>query len=117
MNVLPVDDRLGTLSSSEFQCVWEALQEVLVVEHTVEGGAPAAEQLREEEEEEEAFWRRLDLEMGEELELGPPPLNVQLEEAGWWVPWGPELQPAQEGPPMSPLGLELMEVDGAKQAP
>ena len=44
-------------------------------------------------EEEEAFWFRLDVAMGEELELDPPPPNVQLEETGWQVPWSPELEP------------------------
>ena len=38
------------------------------------------------EEEEEALWRGLDVAMGEELELGPPPLTIQLEKAGPWVP-------------------------------
>ena len=52
-NILPVNDSLGTLSSWEFQYMWEVLQEVLVVEHTMEGGAPTVELLREEEEEEE----------------------------------------------------------------
>ena len=68
-------------------------------------------------QEEEAFWRRLYMAMGEELELGPPPLTIQLEEAGWWVPWGPSVEPAQEGPPLSPLGPGPMEVDSAKQVP
>ena len=35
-------------------------------------------------EEEKAFWCGLDMVMGEELELGPPPPKFQLEEAGWW---------------------------------
>ena len=55
--------------------------------------------------------------MREKLELGALPPNNQLEEVGQRVPWGLELQPAQEGLPLSPLGLELMEVDGTKQAP
>ena len=65
---------------------------------------------------EETFWHGLDIEMEEELELGPPPPTIQLEEAGWWVPWGPAVEPAQEGPPLSPLGLGPKEVDGNKQA-
>ena len=54
---------------------------------------------------------------GEELELGPPPPTIQLEEAGQWNPWGPEVEPAQESPPLLLLGLGLMEMDGAKQVP
>ena len=68
-------------------------------------------------EEEEAFWRGLDVEMGEELELGPPPLNIQPEEAGWWAPWGLELDPTQEGLPLSPIGPWPIMVDSTKQAP
>ena len=40
-----------------------------------------------------AFWHRLYLEIWEELELGPPPPNIQLEEVGQQVPWGLEVQP------------------------
>ena len=54
--------------------------------------------------------------MGEELEMGPPPPSIQLEEASQQVPWGLVVEPAEEGPPLSPLGLGPMEVDGAKQA-
>ena len=54
--------------------------------------------------------------MGEEPELAPPPLNIQLEEVGRWVLWGLELEPAPEGTPLLPLWVELMEVDGTKQA-
>ena len=36
-------------------CAWEALLEVLTMEHAMEGRAPMAEPLREEEEED---WRR-----------------------------------------------------------
>ena len=36
-------------------------------------------------EEEEALLCGLDVAMGEELELGPPPPTIQLEELGWWV--------------------------------
>ena len=31
---------------------------------------------------------------GEELELGPPPPKVQLEEVGKWFPWGLAIEPA-----------------------
>ena len=55
--------------------------------------------------------------MREELELGPPPPNNQLEEAGWRVPWGLELQPVQGGPPLSPFGPDPIEVDGTSQVP
>ena len=55
--------------------------------------------------------------MGEELELGPPPPRIQLEEAGWWIPWGPLVEPAEEGSPLPPLGPGPVEVDGAKQVP
>ena len=67
--------------------------------------------------EEESFWRGRDLMMGEELELGPPPPRVQLEEAGQRVPWGPEVELAEEGSPLAPLGPGLMEVDSTEQAP
>ena len=66
-------------------------------------------------EEEKAFWRGLDVVTGEELELGQPPPNVQLEEAGRRVPWGPAPELVQEGPPLLHLGPGPMEVDGAKQ--
>ena len=36
---------------------------------------------------------------GKELELGPPPPNIQLEEVGQWVPWGLELQLAWKAHP------------------
>ena len=65
-------------------------------------------------EQEDAFWHKLDVAMGEELEMGPPPLTVQLEEAGWWVPWGLAVEPAEEGLPLSPLGPGPMEVDSTK---
>ena len=67
-------------------------------------------------EQEEDFWHGWDLEMGEDLELGPPPPRVQLEEAGWQVPWGPEMEPAEEGSPLVPLGPGPMEVDVTEQA-
>ena len=53
----------------------------------------------------------------EELEMGPSPPSVQLEEARQRAPWGLAVEPAQEGPPLSPLGPGPMEVDGTKQAP
>ena len=62
---------------------------------------------------EENFWQGRDMAMGEELELGPPPPTVQLEEAGWRIPWGL----AEEGLPLSPLELGVMEVDSTKQVP
>ena len=65
---------------------------------------------------EEAFWCGLDMETGEELELGLPPTAIQLEEVGWWIPWGLAVEPAQEGQPLLPLGLGPIEVDGAEQA-
>ena len=65
--------------------------------------------------EEENFWWGRDLMMGEELELEPPPPRVQLEEAGWQIPWGPAEEPAKEGLPLPPLGPGPMEVDGTEQ--
>ena len=65
--------------------------------------------------EKEAFWCGWDVAMGEELEMGPPPPSIQLEEAGQWVPWGLVVEPADKGPPLSPLGPGLMELDSAKQ--
>ena len=53
MNALPTDNLSGTLPSSRFQCAWEALQEVLTVEHAMEGGVAVVEPLMEEEVEEE----------------------------------------------------------------
>ena len=50
-----------------------------------------------------AFWHRLDLEMGEELELGVPPPDIQLKDVGWRVWWGPGPEPVPEGLPLSPL--------------
>ena len=40
--------------------------------------------------EEVVFWYGLNLEMGKELELGVPSLDIQLEDVGQWVPWGLE---------------------------
>ena len=67
--------------------------------------------------EEENFWWGRDMAMGEELELGPPPPRVQLEEAGQRIPWGLAEELAKEGSPLPPLGPGPMEVDGTKQAP
>ena len=40
----------------------------------------------------------------------------QLEKAGRRVCWGPEVEPAEEGSPLVPLGPGPMEVDDAEQA-
>ena len=69
------------------------------------------------EEEEKVFLCRLDVAMGEELALEPPPPTVQLEELGGRVLRGPAVELAQEDLPLSPLGPGPMEVDGTKQAP
>ena len=55
-------------------------------------------------EEEERFWHRQDLASGEALELGVPPKDIQIEEVGKRVMWGPVIEPALEGPPLAPLG-------------
>ena len=60
-----------------------------------------------------AFWHRLDLEMGKELELGVPPPDVWIEDVGWWVQWGLEQGPVEEGLPLLALGAEPMEVEGS----
>ena len=64
--------------------------------------------------EEDNFRRGRDVATGGELELGPPPPRVQLEEAGWQVPWWPEVEPAEEGSPLASLGPGPTEVDGAE---
>ena len=67
--------------------MWEALWEVLVVEHTMEGGAPVVEPLREEEEEEEGGkgveedWRGSSSTSGLALLWAPAP--------EWVMPMGP----------------------------
>ena len=66
---------------------------------------------------EENFWWAWDVVTGEKLELGPPPPTIQLEEVGQRIPWGPAVELAEEGLPLSPLGLGRMEVDGVEQAP
>ena len=40
---------------------------------------------------------------GKVLELGVPPKDIQMEEVGEWVTWGPVIEPAPEGPPLAPL--------------
>ena len=62
--------------------------------------------------EEENFWKGQDVATGEDLELGRPPPRVQLEEVGQKIPWMPEVEPAEEGSPLVPLGPGPMEVDG-----
>ena len=57
---------------------------------------------------EENFWQGRDMAMGEELELGYLPRTVQLEEAEQQIPWGPVVEPAEEGLPLPPLGLGAM---------
>ena len=47
------------------------------------------------------------------LELGIPPKDVQIEEVGEWVTWGPVLEPASEGPPLAPLSEAPIEESGA----
>ena len=49
--------------------------------------------------------------MGEELELGVPPPDIQLEDIGQWVCWGAELELAAKGLPLLPLRAELLEVN------
>ena len=63
------------------------------------------------------FWKGWDVAIGEDLELGRPPPGVQLEEAGWRIPWMPAMEPAKEGSPFVPLGPGPMEVDGTGQVP
>ena len=54
---------------------------------------------------------------GEGLGAGTSSPGVQLEEAGWQIPWMLAVEPAEEGSPLAPLGPGPMEVDGAEQAP
>ena len=63
-------------------------------------------------EEEEAFWCKLDLKTGEELELGVPAPDIQIENVGRQILWGLESVLAQEVPPLLGLGEEPMEVEG-----
>ena len=46
--------------------------------------------------EEERFWLGQDLESGEVLELGVPPKDVQMEEVGERVMWGPAIEPVRQ---------------------
>ena len=55
------------------------------------------------DKEEEHLWLGQDLESGEALEIGIPPKDVQIEEVGEQVRWGPAVEPAPEGPPLAPL--------------
>ena len=54
-------------------------------------------------EEEKRFWLAK-IWHPEALELGVPPKDVQMEEVGERVMWGPAIEPAPEGPPLVPLG-------------
>ena len=58
-------------------------------------------------EEEKHFWHGQDLASGEALELGVPPEDVQMEEVGERVTWGPAIELVPEGPPLVPLGEVL----------
>ena len=58
---------------------------------------------------EEHFFLRQDLEPGEVLELGITPKDIQMEEVGKWVMWGPAIEPAPEGLPLAPLTEALWE--------
>ena len=49
---------------------------------------------------EAAFWYRVYLKIGEELELGVPPPDVWIENMGQRVLWGPEPELVKEGPPV-----------------
>ena len=69
------------------------------------------------ESEEKKFWRGQGVATGRDLGLGHPLSRVQLEQAGWWIPWMPAVEPAEEGSPLAPLGPGPMEVDGAEQVP
>ena len=53
--------------------------------------------------EEEHFWHGQDLASSKALELGVPPEDVRMEEVGERVMWGPVIEPALEGPPLTPL--------------
>ena len=54
-------------------------------------------------EEEKCFWRSQDLASSKALELGVPPKDIQMEEVGERVMWGPAIELAPEGPPLVPL--------------
>ena len=53
--------------------------------------------------EEKCFWHGQDLVSGEALELGVLLKDVQMEEVGKQVMWGPAIEPVPEGPPLEPL--------------
>ena len=55
------------------------------------------------DKEEERFWLGQDLESSKVLELAIPPEDVQMEEVGEQVMWGPVIEPAPEGQPLAPL--------------
>ena len=61
------------------------------------------------------FWHGLDLEIGEELELGVPPPDIWLEDVVRRVWWGLEPEPVEEDPPLPALGAEPMEVEGGTE--
>ena len=69
------------------------------------------------ESEQKKFWWVQDVAMGRDLGVGCPLPEVQLEEAGWRIPWMLAIEPAEKGSPLVPLGPGPMEVDGAKQVP
>ena len=48
--------------------------------------------------------------------MGIPPEDVQMEEVGERVTWGPAIEPAPEGPPLAPLGEAPEEETGAALA-
>ena len=66
---------------------------------------------------EEKFWWGQHVARGGNLGLGRPPPGVQLEEAGWQIPWIPAAEPAEEGSALPPLGPGPMEVDSTEQVP
>ena len=68
------------------------------------------------DEVEKCFWLGQDLVSGKVLELGVPPKDIQMEEVGEWVTWGPAIEPAPEGPPLAPLGEAPYEEIGATPA-
>ena len=68
------------------------------------------------DEEEKHFWLGQDLESSEALELGVPPKDVQMEEVGERVMWGPVIELVPEGPPLAPLTGAPNEESGATLA-
>ena len=63
--------------------------------------------------EEKHFWCGQDLASSEVLELGDQPKDVQMEEVGKQVMWGPVIEPPLEGLPLAPLTEVLLEETGA----